>query len=79
MKGTVRRVVAGRGFGFITAEGDESEYFFHRNEVKGEFLDLTPGTLVYFSPQEDSKGLRAIEIKVSREVGSEGFGKGPGG
>ena len=27
--GTIKKVVADRGFGFITAE-DEKEYFFHR-------------------------------------------------
>ena len=30
--GTIKKVVADRGFGFITAE-DGKDYFFHRNEA----------------------------------------------
>ena len=31
--GTIKRVIADRGFGFIAAAGDEKEYFFHRGEL----------------------------------------------
>ena len=31
--GTVKKVVADRGFGFISAE-DEKEYFFHRGALE---------------------------------------------
>jgi cold shock CspA family protein len=42
--GTVKKVVADRGFGFITAE-DGAEYFFHRSGVDASvsFEALTGG------------------------------------
>ncbi len=42
-KGTIRRLVADRGFGFIKGEG-EKELFFHRNDLQEvEFRSLREG------------------------------------
>jgi len=42
-KGTIRRLIADRGFGFVqTAEG--KDLFFHRNQLQGvEFASLREG------------------------------------
>ena len=47
-KGTIRRLIADRGFGFIqTAEG--KDLFFHRSELQGvEISDLREGQEVEF-------------------------------
>ncbi|MBW3574529.1 MAG: cold shock domain-containing protein [Actinobacteria bacterium] len=48
MQGTVDRVVADEGFGFIIGPNGE-EYFFHRTGLKGvEWEELGPGVPVIF-------------------------------
>jgi CspA family cold shock protein len=62
--GTVKRVVADRGFGFIAAD-DEKEYFFHRSglEAGTEFESLNGGETVEFDVEESPKGPRAVHVK----------------
>ena len=62
--GTIKRVVADRGFGFIVA-GDEKEYFFHRGALNSslEFDRLVGGEPVEFEIEESPKGLRASKVK----------------
>lgn len=47
--GTIKKVVADRGFGFISAE-DEKEYFFHRGALDSslDFDRLVGGERVEF-------------------------------
>ena len=48
MQGTVDRVVADEGFGFIIGPNGE-EYFFHRTALKGvDWEELGPGVPVIF-------------------------------
>jgi cold shock CspA family protein len=64
MTGTITRVVADRGFGFI--KGDNStDYYFHRQEVGGglDFARLKPGDRVTFEEQHGSKGPRAGSVR----------------
>jgi CspA family cold shock protein len=43
MKGTVKRLVSDKGFGFVAAE-DGNEYFFHQSACTGaSFQDLREG------------------------------------
>jgi cold shock protein len=62
--GTIKKVVADRGFGFITAE-DEKEYFFHRNGLDGslDFDRLTGGEKVEFDVESSPKGPRANHVR----------------
>ena len=62
--GTVKRVVADRGFGFIAAE-DEKEYFFHRNSLDPslDFDRLVGGEQVQFEVEQSPKGPRAIQVR----------------
>jgi CspA family cold shock protein len=65
MNGTIKKVVADRGFGFIQAE-DGREFFFHRSEVDGNssFDSLRGGEAIEFEPIESPKGPRASRVRV---------------
>jgi CspA family cold shock protein len=68
MTGTIKRVVADRGFGFIKGENDV-EYFFHRSSVTGQFQDLEEGAAVTFEVEEPSaKGPRANRVQLRDTV-----------
>lgn len=62
--GTVKKVVADRGFGFITAE-DAKEYFFHRSALDSslDFDRLNGGERVTFEVEAGPKGPRAIQVR----------------
>ena len=61
--GTIKKVVADRGFGFITAE-DAKEYFFHRNRLDSslDFDRLVGGEKVQFEIEQSPKGPRASRV-----------------
>jgi cold shock protein len=61
--GTIKKVVADRGFGFITAD-DEKEYFFHRNSLEQslDFDRLVGGERVEFEIESSPKGPRANRV-----------------
>ncbi len=63
--GTIKKVVADRGFGFIAAE-DGNEYFFHRGGVQAplEFDRLIGGERVSFEIETNPKGPRAIQVSA---------------
>ena len=58
--GTIKKVVADRGFGFIVAE-DAKEYFFHRGGLDSslDFDRLSGGERVEFDPAPSPTGPRA--------------------
>jgi cold shock protein len=62
--GTIKKVVADRGFGFITAE-DAKEYFFHRNSLEPslDFDRLVGGERVEFEIEDSPKGPRASRVQ----------------
>ena len=61
--GTIKKVVADRGFGFITAD-DTKEYFFHRNSLDSslDFDRLNGGEKVEFEIEQSPKGPRANRV-----------------
>lgn len=65
MTGTVIRIIADKGFGFIKGE-DGKEYFFHYTGLKNiQFDELTVGReIIAFEEVEGKKGLRAEDIYV---------------
>ena len=66
MKGTIKTLISGKGFGFITREGEAKDLFFHSKELKGVMFDeLKVGDTVTFEVVEGEKGLSAVN--VSRE------------
>jgi cold shock protein len=62
--GTIKRVIADRGFGFIAAD-DEKEYFFHRGALDAsmEFERLVGGERVDFDVEASPKGPRAAHVR----------------
>jgi CspA family cold shock protein len=61
--GTIKRIVADRGFGFI-AGADGTEYFFHRNSV-GNFDSLRGDEAVTFEIEQSPKGPRANQVQLA--------------
>jgi CspA family cold shock protein len=64
--GTVKKVVAERGFGFIVA-ADGKEYFFHRGGLDStiDFDRLVGGERVEFEIEESPKGPRAAQVHAA--------------
>jgi cold shock CspA family protein len=60
LTGTVVRLLADKGFGFIQGP-DDREYFFHRSAAP-EFDRLDVGSTVHFLPTEAPKGPRAESV-----------------
>jgi len=65
-KGTVKKVVSDRGFGFIAAE-DGKEYFFHQSGVDSSlnFDSLRGGETVSFEIEQSQKGPRANRVRAA--------------
>ncbi len=64
--GTIKKVVADRGFGFITAD-DTKEYFFHRSALNSslDFDRLVGGEKVEFQIEQSPKGPRASRVQAA--------------
>jgi CspA family cold shock protein len=64
--GTIKKVVADRGFGFIAAE-DAKEYFFHRGGLDSslDFDRLVGGEKVQFEVEQSPKGPRASHVSAA--------------
>jgi CspA family cold shock protein len=64
--GTIKKVIADRGFGFIAAE-DGKEYFFHRNGLQSslDFDRLMGGERVTFEIEPSPKGPRAKDVRAA--------------
>lgn len=61
-KGTIVRLTD-KGFGFIKAEGQDKDLFFHSKELVGVAFDsLQEGDKVTFEVAESPKGLNAVEV-----------------
>lgn len=64
-EGIIARKVDGKGFGFISREGEDKDIFFHANElVDVEFDDLNKGDTVTFEVAEGPKGLNATNVSL---------------
>jgi cold shock protein len=64
--GTIKKIVADRGFGFISAE-DAKEYFFHRGGLDSslDFDRLVGGEKVTFEIEASPKGPRATQVHAA--------------
>ena len=62
-QGTIKKLVADRGFGFI--KGDQGELFFHHSEVQGvPFEELQEGQKVEYQIGQGKKGPCATSVRV---------------
>jgi CspA family cold shock protein len=65
MNGTITRLIADKGFGFIQAS-DGTEYFFHQSACVGmRFDELREGQSLTFEKGQGPKGPRAENIKLA--------------
>ncbi len=65
VKGTIKRLVSDKGFGFVAAQ-DGTEYFFHRSACSGvRFDELREGQSVSFEKGEGPKGPRAERVQLA--------------
>ncbi len=63
MTGTIKKLVAEKGFGFITGDGLAKDLFFHKNSLVGvDFSELHEGDAVTFETEESPKGLNAVNV-----------------
>ncbi len=64
--GTIKKVIADRGFGFIVAE-DGKDYFFHRDGLDRslDFDRLVGGENVTFEVEASPKGPRAVKVQAT--------------
>ena len=63
MKGTVKRWLTGRGYGFIEPDEGEKEVFVHHSEIGGLY-ELKEGQRVEFEVQSTYRGPRAVNVKL---------------
>jgi cold shock protein len=64
-KGSIKRVMKDRGYGFIKVE-DGREIFFHMSALQGlDFKGLMEGDLVECDVQNDkyNRGFKAVNVK----------------
>jgi CspA family cold shock protein len=65
MRGTIKRLVSDKGFGFILAD-DQNEYFFHSSACGDvRFDDLREGQPVTFERGQGPKGPRAENVRLA--------------
>jgi len=66
-KGTIRRLITDRGYGFIKTERGE-DLFFHRNELQGvDYNSLREGQQVEFKVGQVRTGRpEAVRVKLAQ-------------
>ena len=63
-QGTIKKLIAEKGFGFI--EGQGGEFFFHRSAVEGGgFEELREGQEVEYEEGHGPKGPRAARVRAA--------------
>ena len=63
MKGTIKRIMYDRNFGFIQTDEEEKDIFFHQSGVTDEFGDLREGDNVEFDLEDTDRGPQAVNLK----------------
>jgi CspA family cold shock protein len=66
VKGTVKRWLGFRGYGFIGAEDLDKDVFVHFSDVEGN-SSLNEGDEVEFEVESTYKGPRAVKVKTVSE------------
>ena len=62
-QGTIKKLIANRGFGFI--EGERGEIFFHHSALQGKTIEeLSQGQQVEYEEGDSSKGPRAENVRL---------------
>lgn len=61
-RGKVKWFDPGKGFGFITRDGDGPDAFVHYSAISEHPQALDAGDIVEFTTQETSRGPRAVGV-----------------
>ncbi len=62
-QGTIKKLISGKGFGFI--EGEQGDLFFHHSSVQGTpFEDLREGQKVDYTEGRGPKGPHAESVSL---------------
>jgi CspA family cold shock protein len=70
MRGTIKRLIRDRGFGFIRSS-DGQEVFFHSSSLQQmNFDSLKEGDTVEFEVERGEKGLRATNVRPHLQNGN---------
>ena len=60
--GTIKKLITGKGFGFI--KGERGELFFHQSEIEGASIEtLREGQHVTYEEGRGTKGPRAEKVR----------------
>jgi len=63
MKGTIKSIIPGKSFGFITPEDGSKDVFFHESNLQGiQLSELKSGDAVSFEVEQSEKGPRAVNV-----------------
>jgi len=63
-EGTIKRIVAERGYGFLARPDGGPDIFFHAADTGGAFPALLVGDTVHFHEGEDARTGRTTAINV---------------
>ena len=70
MRGTIKRLIRDRGFGFTRSSGGQ-EVFFHSSSLQQmNFDSLKEGDTVEFEVERGEKGLRATNVRPHLQNGN---------
>jgi len=66
VRGTIKKIVRDKGFGFIVPDDGSDDVFFHRSGTapKIQFEDLREGDEVEFQVRAGEKGPQAFDVRV---------------
>ena len=63
-RGKIKKLVADKGFGFISGDQKGKDLFFHLSSIKdGAFESLFEGQAVDFEAEMGSQGMRASVVR----------------
>lgn len=64
MKGSIKKLMSDKFFGFITPENGGKDIFFHANSLVGvQFTELREGDAVSFEVEDSEKGPNAVNVQ----------------
>ncbi len=62
MKGTIKRILPIKGFGFINKTDEKRDIYFHWSTTLDDFYYLKEGDEVEFDIEKTDKGFQAVNV-----------------